>query len=118
MTIPTPFFIYLFGLPVGSSYVFFQAKLRIRQQEAENAITLKQLKVETLNLELRWVTYESFFVEFLGAIDHVIQVSEPKIQMAIEGFNSSSSKTNRSSGIKVSNLEASGQAVSGINNKL
>ena len=40
---------------------FFQAKLRIRQQEAENAVTLKRLKVETLNLELRWSTCESFF---------------------------------------------------------
>ena len=38
--------------------------------------------------------------------------SEPKTEMPIVGLNSSSSKTNRTSGIKVSNLEASGQAVS------
>ena len=34
-------------LCVGSPYVFSLAKLRIRQPEVKNAITLKRLKVET-----------------------------------------------------------------------
>ena len=53
-----------------------------------------------------------------GAIGHVMRVSEPKTEMPIVGLNSSSSKTNRTSGIEVSNLEASGQAVSAPKNKL
>ena len=40
-------------LRVGSPYVFFRAKLRVRQQVVENAVTLKRLKVETCRLELR-----------------------------------------------------------------
>ena len=77
----------------------------------KNAITLKWLKVETWILELRWGTYESFFVQILGAIGHVIWVSEPKTEVPIVGLNSSSSKTNHTRGIKVLNLEASGHAV-------
>ena len=56
-------------------------------------------------------TYESFFMQILGAIGHVIRVFEPKTEMPIVDLNSSSSKTNRTRGIKVSNLEASGQVV-------
>ena len=89
---------------------FFCAKLRIRQQEAENVITLKQLKVKTSNLKLRWGTYESFFVQNLGAINLVIRISEPKTEMPFVGLNSFSLKADRTSGIKVSNLERSGQA--------
>ena len=89
---------------------FFCAKLRIRQQEAKNAITLKQLKVKTSNLKLRWGTYESFFVQNLGAINLVIRISEPKREMPNVGLNSFSLKADRTSGIKVSNLERSGQA--------
>ena len=48
---------------------------------------------------------------FLGAIDHVIRVSLPKTEIPIGGLNSSSSKTKRTSEIKLSNLEASGQTV-------
>ena len=51
-------------------------------------------------------------MQHLVAIGHVIRVSEPKTETPIVGFNSSSSKTKRRSGIKVSNLEASGHAVS------
>ena len=63
-------------------------------------------------------TYESFLAQILGAIGHVIRVSEPKTEMPIEGSKSSSSNTNRPRGVKVSNLEASGQAVSAPKNKL
>ena len=73
---------------------FFPAKLRIWQPEVENAITSKRLKVETRNSELRWGTYGSFFEQILGAIGHVIPVSEPKTETSIGGSNSSSSKTN------------------------
>ena len=85
-------------LCVGRPFVFFCAKLRIRQQEAEDAITLKQLKVRTLNLKLRWGTYESFFVQNLGAINHVIRISEPKTKMPSVGLNNFSSKANRTRG--------------------
>ena len=94
------------------SLCFFCAKLRIRQPEIKNAITLKRLKVETWNLELRCGTYESLLVQILGAIGFVILVSEPRTEMPIEGLNSSSSKTNRRRRIKVSNWEAPGRAVS------
>ena len=57
------------------SLCFFRAKSRVRQPEAENAITLKRLKVETSHLQLRWGTYQSFFVQILGAIGQVTQVS-------------------------------------------
>ena len=58
------------------------------------------------------------FIQILGAIGHVIRVSKPKTEMPILGLNSTSSKTNRTRGIKVSHLEASGQAVSVLKNKL
>ena len=57
-------------------------------------------------------------VQILGAIGQVIRVSEPKTEMPNVGLNSSSSKINRTSGIKVSNLKASGQAVLALKNKL
>ena len=57
-------------------------------------------------------------MQILGAIGHVIRVSEPKTEMPIVGLNSSRSKTNRTSGKKVLNFEASGQAVSAPKNKL
>ena len=79
--------------------------------------TLKRIWVETWNLHLSWGTYESFFVLILGAIGHAIRVSESKTEMSILGLNSSSSKTNRTRGIKVSNLEASGHALSALKNK-
>ena len=60
--------------------------------------------VETWNLFLRWDTYESFLVQILEAIGYVIRVSEPKTEMPIVGLNSSSSKTNRTRVIKLSNL--------------
>ena len=50
----------------------------------------------------------------LEAISRVIRVSEPKSEMPIGGLNSSSSKTNRTKRIKISNLEASGHAVSAL----
>ena len=70
-------------------FFFFRAKLQIRQHEAENAITLKRLKVETSNLELRWGTYKSFFVQILRAIGHMIRVSELKTKTPIGGLDSS-----------------------------
>ena len=73
--------------------------------------------METWNLELRWGTYESFFVQILNAISHVIRVSEPKNEMPIVGLNSSSSKTNGTRGIKLSNLEAPGHALSALKNE-
>ena len=57
-------------------------------------------------------------MQILGAIGHVIRVSEPKTETPIGGLNSSSSKTKRTRGIKVSNLEASGHALSALKNKL
>ena len=63
-------------------------------------------------------TYESFFLQILGGIGHVKRVSKPKTEMPIGSLNSSSSKTNRSSGRKVSILEAFGQAVSAPKKKL
>ena len=75
---------------------------------------MKRLKVETWNLHLSWSTYESFLVQFLGAIGRAIRDSEPKNEMPIVGLNSSSSKTNGTRGIKLSNLEASGHALSAL----
>ena len=43
---------------------------------------------------------------------------QAKNEMPNLALNSSSSKTNRTRGIKVSNLEASGHAVSALKNKL
>ena len=51
-------------------------------------------------------------MQILGAIDNVIRVSEPEPEMPVAGLNSSNWKTNRTSTIKVSNLEAPGHAVS------
>ena len=56
-------------------------------------------------------------MQILEAIGLVIRVSEPKTETPIGSLNSSSSKTNRTRGIKVSNLEASGHAVSALKNK-
>ena len=47
---------------------------------------------------------------FLGAVVLVMRVFKAKTEMPIGGLNSSSSKTNHMKSIKVSNLEASGQA--------
>ena len=44
-------------------------------------------------------------------------LSKPKNEMPILGLNSSSSKTNGTMGIKLSNLEASGNALSALKNK-
>ena len=57
-------------------------------------------------------------MQILGAIGPVIRVSEQKTETPIGGLNSSSSKTNRTKEIKLSNLEASGYAVSALKNKL
>ena len=73
--------------------------------------------MDTWNLDLSWGTYESFFVQILGAIGRVIRVSKPKNEMLIVRLSSSSSKTNGTRGIKVSNLEASGHALSALKNK-
>ena len=54
----------------------------------------------------------------LGAIGNVMRVSEPKTETPLGGLSSSSSKTNGTRGIKVSNLEASGHAVLALKNKL
>ena len=94
---------------------FFRAKFQIRQVEVENAITLKRLKVETLNLELR---LGIFLVQIMGAIGCMIRVSEPKTESQIRGLNSSCSKTNGTSTIKVLTLEAPDHAVSAPKNKL
>ena len=49
---------------LGSPFVFFQAKLTVfLQPEAEIARTSKRLTVETSNLELRWGTYGTTFVQ-------------------------------------------------------
>ena len=66
-----------------------------------------KLKRETRNLELKW-----------KAIGHIIWVSQPKTEMLVGGLHDSSSKTNRTCRIKVSNLKARGQAVSAPKNKL
>ena len=50
-------------------------------------------------------------MKILGAIGHVIRVSEPKTEMPVGGLNSSSSKTNFSRRILVLNLEAAGNVV-------
>ena len=60
----------------------------------------------------------SFLVQILGAIGFVIRVSEPKNEMPIVGLNSSSSKTNGTRRIKLLILEASGNAISVLKNKL
>ena len=57
-------------------------------------------------------------MQILGAIGQVIRVSEPKTEMLIVDLNSSSSKTNSTKEIKLSNLEASGQAVSALKNNV
>ena len=59
---------------------------------------------------LSWGTYKSFSVHLLGAISHAIRVSKPKNEMPTLGLNSSR-------GIKLSNLEASGHALSAVKNK-
>ena len=100
------------------SLCFFLWKITNSATKFENSLTFKRLKVETWNLDLRWGTYEPFLVQILGAIGHVIWVSEPKTETPIEGLNSSSSKTICTRGIKLSNLEASGHAVSALKNKL
>ena len=51
------------------------------------------------------------------ATGRVIRVSEPKSEMPIVALNSSSSKTNGTRRIKLSNLEASGHALSALKNK-
>ena len=62
-------------------------------------------------------TYKSFLGQILEAISHVIRVYESKHEMPIVGLNSSSSKTNGTRGIKLSNLEAPGHALSTLKNK-
>ena len=52
----------------------------------------------------------------LGAIGHVTRVFEPKNEMLIVGLNSSSSKTNGTRRITLSNLEVSGHALSALKN--
>ena len=71
-----------------------------------------------LKLGLSWGKYESFLVPILEAIGHAIRVSKPKNEMPILGLNSSSSKSNGIRGMKLSNLEASGHALSALKNKL
>ena len=91
-------FIFLLDLCDAScrkSLCFFQAKLRIRQLEVENTLTLKWLKVETWFLERKWGIHESFLVLIFGSIGNLIRVSEPKTKMPMEGLNNSSSKINR-----------------------
>ena len=56
-------------------------------------------------------------MQILEAISDVIRVSEPKNEIPIVALTSPSSKTNRTRGIKVSNLEASGHALSALKNK-
>ena len=56
-------------------------------------------------------------MHILGAISHAIRISKPKNEMPIFGLISSSSKTNGTRGIKLSNLEASGHALSALKNK-
>ena len=95
-------------------YVFFAGKITnspTRGQKCYNSETAK-------GRNLKWSRHKSFFVQILGAIGHVIWVFDPKTELLIVGLNSSSSKTNCTIGIKVSNLEASGQAVSALKNKL
>ena len=108
----------LFGtsatLRVGSPYFFLEIITNL-STEVKNATSFKQLKVETWILELRWDTYKPFFVQILEAVSYVIRVSQSKTAMSIGDL---SSKTNRTRGIKVSNLEASGHAVSAPKNKL
>ena len=47
----------------------------------------------------------------------MIRVSKPKNKMPIVGLNSSSSKTNRTKGIKLLNLETPGHVLSALKNK-
>ena len=68
MTIPTLFFLLLglqqhFALQV---LMFFPTKFANSATKIKNAITLKRLKVETLNLDRSWGTYESFLMQILG----------------------------------------------------
>ena len=98
--------------------MFFSGQNYEFGNRSKKRYNFERLKVETWILELRWGLNESFLVQILGVIGHVIRVFETKTEMPIGGLNSSSSKTNRSSGIKVSNLEAFGQAVSAPKNKL
>ena len=108
------------GLPrrfASEVLTFFRHILQIRKQKIQNALILKRLKVETSNLHLSCGTYELFFVQILGAIGHAIRVSAPKNEMTILGLNSSSSKTNGTREITLSNLEASGHALSALKNK-
>ena len=120
MTIPTLFFCLFIHLFIycdfcdalrRKSLCFFPWKITNSKEKFENAPTVKRLKVETWNLDLSWGTYESFVVKILGATGHLIQVFEPKNEMPIVGLNSSSSKTNGTRGIKLSNLEACGHAL-------
>ena len=67
---------------------------------------------------MEYTSYKLLFVKILGAIGHVIRVSEPKTEMPTGDLNSSSSKSNRRSRIKVLNLEALVHAVSAHKNKL
>ena len=56
-------------------------------------------------------------MQILGTIGHVTRVSEPKNEMPMLGLNRPSSKANRTRGIKLLNLEASGHALSALKNK-
>ena len=110
---------FLLGLPrrFASEVLMFFRHIYEFVNKNKNAITSKRLKVETSNLNLSWDTYESFLVQILGAIGHVIRVFEPKTETPITALNSSSSKTNGTRRIKLSNLEASGHTLSAPNNK-
>ena len=93
---------------------FFREKLCILKQKK------KRYNFETAksrNLDFSWGTCDLFLVQILGTISHVIRVSEPKTEMPIVGLNSFSSKTNGTGRIKLSNLEASGHALSALKNK-
>ena len=56
-------------------------------------------------------------MQIFRAIGHVIRVSEPKTETPTIGLNNSSSKTNRTRGIELSNLEASAHALLALKNK-
>ena len=64
--------------------MFFSGKITNSATEVKNAITLKQLKVQNWILEFRWGTYESFLMQILEAIGHVILVSDPKTEMPMK----------------------------------
>ena len=93
----------------GKNYEFSNRGKKRYNFETAHGINLKfRTKMGHIWIVLRAI---------LEALTHVIRVSKPKTEMPVGGLNNSGSKTNRTRRIKVSNLEASGHAVSAPKNK-